>query len=77
MRWLAHSLIFPVSFGVDWMKVGGIPQGYTNEAHWSLESPGFLLRPGGAIELAVYSSGPVGRPAPEDVMSIVRCRRAG
>jgi peroxiredoxin len=70
-----HNLTFPVGYGVDMNKVGAILQGYVNKEHASLESSNFLIRPDSAIEIAVYSSGPIGRLAPEDVLDIVRRRR--
>ncbi|TAN26849.1 MAG: redoxin domain-containing protein [Actinomycetota bacterium] len=71
-----HGLEFPVGFGVDLETVGELLKGYINEEHRSLESSNFLLHPDGAIELAVYASGPIGRLAPEDVIDVVNRRRA-
>ena len=72
----AHDLTFPIGFGVDMEKVGSLLQGYVNRERGSLECSNFLLRPDGAIELAVYASGPIGRLAPEDVLDVVNRRRA-
>lgn len=70
-----HDLTFPVGYGVDMEMVGALLQGYINSEHGSLESSNFLLRPDGSIEVAVYSSGPIGRLVPDDVLDIVRRRR--
>ncbi len=71
----SHGLTFPVGFGIDMRKTGQILQGYINEERGSLESSNFLLLSDGAIEISVYSSGPIGRLAPEDVLDYVSRRR--
>ena len=40
------------------------------------QSTGFILDPDGTICLAVYSSGPIGRLSPTDVLGFVKTRRA-
>lgn len=67
---------FPVGYGVEVEDVSQLLKSYVNDAHRSLESSNFLLRPDGLIELCVYSSGPIGRLLPDDVIDIVRRRRA-
>ena len=71
----SHSLTFPVGFGVDMKEVGKTLMSYINEERGSLESSNFLLLRDGTIELAVYSSGPIGRLTPEDVLDFVNRRR--
>ncbi|HVB01855.1 MAG TPA: redoxin domain-containing protein [Acidimicrobiales bacterium] len=71
----SNGIEFPVGYGVDVEDISQLLKGYTNDAHRSLESSNFLLRPDGTIELSVYSSGPIGRLVPEDVIDIVRRRR--
>lgn len=70
-----HGLTFPVGFGVDVDSVSTMLGSYVNDAHRSLESSNFLIRPDGAIELCVYASGPIGRLTPEDVIDIVNRRK--
>jgi len=70
-----HGLTFPIGFGVNVESMSTTLGSYVNEAHRSLESSNFLIRPDGAIELCVYSSGPIGRLTPEDVIDIVNRRK--
>jgi hypothetical protein len=69
------SITFPVGFGVLADEVGATLRGYINREHGSLESSNFILRSDGTIEVAIYSSGSVGRLLPEDALDIVLKRR--
>ena len=40
-----------------------------------LQSTGFVLDPGGKVIVSVYSSGAIGRLAPDDVVGLVRYLR--
>ncbi|HUY07065.1 MAG TPA: redoxin domain-containing protein [Acidimicrobiales bacterium] len=71
-----HGITFPIGFGIDVEDSSQLLRSYVNDAHRSLESSNFLLSPDGTIELAVYSSGPIGRLVPDDVIDIVRRRKA-
>lgn len=70
-----NAIEFPIGYGVDVDDTSSLLMSYTNDAHRSLESSNFIVRPDGTIELAVYSSGPIGRLVPEDVIDIVSRRR--
>ncbi len=70
-----HGITFPVGYGVLAVETGAILQGYINKEHSSLESSNFILRPDGTIEIAIYSSGSIGRLLPEDALDIVLKRR--
>ena len=41
-----------------------------------LHASGFVVRPSGKIALASYSSGPIGRLEPADVVKLVRAEKA-
>lgn len=73
-----HGLEFPVGFGVDIDYVAKLLDAYINEdqEHRSLESTNFVLRPDGAIEVALYSSSSIGRLMPDEVQDIVERRRS-
>lgn len=72
-----HGIGFPVGYGLDPVRareelgvyVGGHEQPFVQAA-------GFVLRPGGTVELAVYSSGAVGRLVATDVLGLIRYLRS-
>lgn len=66
-----YKLRFPVGHSVDADQVAAITGAYTNEVPRHLQSTGFLLDPDGHVLNAVYSSGPIGRLVPEDVIGLV------
>jgi peroxiredoxin len=65
------KLSFPVGHSADADKVASITGAYTNESPRYLQATGFLLTPDGKILNAVYSSGPLGRLAADDVIGMV------
>lgn len=66
-----YKLRFPVGLNADVDQVAALTGAYTNEAPRYLQSTGFLLDPDGRVLNAVYSSGPIGRLVPEDVIGMV------
>lgn len=66
-----YKLSFPVGHGADADRVAALTGAYVNETPHYLQSTGFLLDPNGHVLNAVYSSGPIGRLLPEDVIGMV------
>ena len=66
-----YKLRFPVGLSADVDQIAALTGAYTNEAPRYLQSTGFLLDPDGRVLNAVYSSGPIGRLVPEDVIGMV------
>lgn len=66
-----YRLTFPVGHGADANQVAALTGAYVNDSPRYLQSTGFLLDPAGAVLNAVYSSGPIGRLVPEDVLGMV------
>jgi len=66
------ELTFPVAYGMDLettcMKTGAF---YEKDKRF-IQPACFLVRPNKTIEVAAYSSGPIGRFVPKDVLSLVR-----
>lgn len=52
---------FPVIYGVDGPALAQTWGGYYEERRNVLHATSFLLRPGGVIASATYSTGPIGR----------------
>ncbi len=66
------GLSFPVAYGMDMeqtcLKTGAF---YEKEKKF-IQPTCFLIRPDNTIEVAAYSSGPIGRFVPQDVLGLVR-----
>ncbi len=66
------GLSFPVAYGMD-METTCLKTGAFFEKDRKFIQPAcFLIRPNKTIEVAAYSSGPIGRFVPHDVLSLVR-----
>jgi len=66
------GLSFPVAYGLDMettcMKTGAF---YEKEKEF-IQPACFLIRPNKTIEVTAYSSGPIGRFVPQDVLNLVQ-----
>lgn len=66
-----HEIDFPVGFGLDAESVHEAVGAYLGDDGDFVQATGFVLRPGGRIALAVYSSGAVGRLVARDVLGMI------
>lgn len=71
-----HRLEFPVGFGLDPARARDELGAYLGEDDRFIQATGFVLRPGGRVALAVYSSGAVGRLVAADVLGLVEYARS-
>ncbi len=66
------GLAFPVAYGMD-METTCLETGAFYQKDRRFIQPAcFLIRPDKTIEVAAYSSGPIGRFVPQDVLDLVR-----
>ena len=65
-------LPFPVGYGADAGAIAAATGAYISADSRYVQSTGFLLDPDGRVEIAVYSSGAIGRLVPDDVAGYVR-----
>jgi len=66
------GLSFQVAYGMD-MEATCIKTGAFYEKDRKFIQPAcFLIRPDRTVEVAAYSSGPIGRFVPQDVLGLVR-----
>lgn len=66
------GITFPVAYGMD-MEQTCLQTGAFYEKDRKFIQPAcFLIRPDKTIEVAAYSSGPIGRFVPQDVLRLVR-----
>ena len=61
-----------VGYGADAGAIAAATGAYTSADSRYVQSTGFLLDPDGRVEIAVYSSGAIGRLVPDDVAGYVR-----
>ncbi len=71
-----HRLRFPVGHSADAHAIAAATGAFINDDPVYLQSTGFVVDPGGAVVVSVYSSGAIGRLVPEDVIGLVRYLRA-
>lgn len=66
------GLSFPVAHGLDLEETGRILGGFYQQEKRYLQPSGFVIRPDGTLEVASYSSGPIGRLKAANVLALVR-----
>jgi peroxiredoxin len=71
-----HGLTFPVGHSADARAVAQLTGAFISEEPTYLQSTGFVLDPDGLVLVSVYSSGAIGRLAPDDVIGLVRYLKA-
>jgi len=71
-----HRLRFPVGHSADAAAITRATGAFVNPGPPYPQSTGFLLDPGGRVIVSAYSSGAIGRPVPQDVISLAGYLRA-
>ena len=66
------GLSFPVAQGLDLVDTGRTLGGFYQQEKGHLQPSGFVIRPDGTLEVASYSSGPIGRLKAANVLALVR-----
>jgi peroxiredoxin len=66
------KLSFPLAYGLDAETVSEITGTYYEKEKKYLHAANFLIRPDKTIEVACYSSGPIGRFVAKDVLGLVK-----
>lgn len=66
------SITYPVAYGLDPVAFGESHAAYYSDDGEYLHATGFLINPAGVIEIAVYSSGAIGRLAASHVVGMVQ-----
>ncbi len=68
----AQALRFPVGFGLSPEGTSAALGTFREPAYESIGATGYLVRPTGYVAVATYSTGPIGRLTPADVIGCVR-----
>ena len=63
---------YPVAYGLDAVEISRITGAFYDSDKKFLNATGFLIRPDNTIDVACYSSGPVGRFVPKDLLGLVK-----
>jgi peroxiredoxin len=66
-----HGLTFPVGHSADARAIAASTGAFVNDDPLYLQSTGFVLDPARHVVVSVYSSGPIGRLVPDDVLGLV------
>ncbi len=66
------GLKFPVAYGLDCQATSSATGAFFEPEKKFLHATGFLLKPDGKIQVAAYSTGPLGRLTPADVVQLVK-----
>jgi peroxiredoxin len=67
-----RKLRFPVGHSADADTIAAATGAYVNDDPHYLQSTGFIVAPDGTVQLAVYSSGAIGRLVADDVIGYIR-----
>ena len=63
---------YPVAYGMDAIEISKITGAYYDKDKKYLHPTGFLIRPDNTIDVACYSSGPLGRIVAKNVLGLVK-----
>ena len=66
------GITFPMAYGVNAEDISGKTGAFFEVKRKIVQPTGLLARPDKTIEVAVYSTGPVGRFVAQDVLKLVR-----
>ena len=66
------EITYPVAYGMVAKEVSGITGAYYDGDKKFLHAAGFLIRPDNTVDVACYSSGPVGRFVAEDLLGLIK-----
>ncbi len=71
----ALKLAYPLACGLDYQAVSRATGAFIEHERKILHATGFVLKPDLTIQVAAYSTGPIGRLTANDVSSVVRNAR--
>ncbi len=63
---------FPIAFGMDALAVSRVTGAFYDNDRKYIHATGFIVRPDKTIEVAVYSTGTVGRFVAQDVLNLIK-----
>lgn len=66
------GVTYPVAHSLDSVEISRFTGAFYDSDKKFLHATGFLIRPDKTIEVVCYSSGPVGRFVPKDLLGLVK-----
>ena len=66
------GITYPVAYGMDVEEISEITGAFYDNERKYLHATGYLIRPDNTIEVACYSTGPIGRFVPKDTLMLVK-----
>ena len=69
---LKNGITYPVAHSMNAEYISRVTGAYYDLNRNYLHATGFLLRPDNTIEVACYSTGPIGRFVAQDVLGLVK-----
>jgi hypothetical protein len=68
------KLTFPIAYGLDARAFAAATGAFFDDVKGYIHATGFILRPDGKVDEAVYSTGPIGRFVSADVLFLIDYR---
>jgi len=69
-----HKLLYPLGYGVDAKDFARATGAFFDDKKGFLHATGFIIRPNGTVENAVYSTGPIGRFVAAESLGLIGYR---
>ena len=66
-----RKLTFPLAYGMDARRFADMTGAFYDDKKLFLHATGFIIRPDGTVEGAVYSTGPIGRLVAADTLMLI------
>ena len=66
------GITYPIACGMDAVAVSRMTGAFYEKDQKYIQPTGFILRPDQTIEVAVYSTGPVGRFVARDALNLIK-----
>ena len=67
-----NGITFPVAYGMNAEETSRITGAYYDKNRQYVHATGFLVRPDNTLEVACYSSGPIGRFVAQNLLNLVK-----
>ncbi|MGD1153225.1 MAG: hypothetical protein ABR911_10185 [Syntrophales bacterium] len=69
-----EKLTFPIAYGLDVRAFAATTGAFFDDVRGYVHATGFILRPDGKVDEAVYSTGPTGRFTSADALFMIDYR---
>ena len=67
-----NGVTYPVAYGMNAEDISKLTGAYYDKDRKYIHATGFLVRPDNTVEVACYSTGPIGRFVAQDVLGLVK-----